>query len=160
MLIYRLPDTVDRQGNTWAFWPWILSNRAEVWERFGTEDEAIERMKQMNEEDENEEFSDGGRPFNTFRDGKVHVLSEECATCIFRPHTRPVPGARVAELVRNTKDEEGATVVCHSTIYREDPQENAICRGWYDRLGDQDNLITMAQRLGIIEEQEPPVSRN
>lgn len=26
---------------------------------------------------------------NVFRDGKVHVLSQECATCIFNPHTRP-----------------------------------------------------------------------
>ena len=39
-------------------------------------------------------------PHNIFRDGKVHVLSEECKTCIFNPHTRPVSGARVAGMVR------------------------------------------------------------
>jgi hypothetical protein len=90
---------------------------------------------------------------NIFRDGKVHVLSEKCATCIFNPHTRPVSGARVAEMVRETLDEDGATVVCHSTLYGD---ENAICRGWYDRLGDRDPIIGLAQAMDVIEEVPPP----
>jgi len=98
---------------------------------------------------------------NIFRDGKVHVLSEECATCIFRPRERPVPGSRVAEMVRDTKDDPGATVVCHHTIYGEnaDPEtgepRNAVCRGWYDRLGDRDPIIQLAKAMDIIVEQEP-----
>lgn len=90
-----------------------------------------------------------------YRDGKVHVLSEECGTCIFRPATRPVDGARVAGMVRETMDEPGATVVCHSTLYRDDVQ-HAICRGWYDRLGGRDPILRMAQAMGVIEEQDPP----
>jgi len=90
-----------------------------------------------------------------YRDGKVHVLSEECGTCIFRPATRPVDGARVAGLVRETIDEPGATVVCHSTLYRDDVR-HAICRGWYDRLGDRDPILRLAQAMGVIEEQTPP----
>lgn len=96
---------------------------------------------------------------NIFRDGKVHVLSEECATCIFKPHDRPVDGARVAGMVRDTKDDPGATVVCHKTLYNQDGKndtEHAICRGWYDRLGDKDPILQVAQRMGVIEEQEPP----
>jgi len=93
-------------------------------------------------------------PHNIFRDGKVHVLSEECKTCIFNPHTRPVSGARVAGMVRDTMSTDGSTVVCHSTLYEPEgaPKENAICRGWYDRLGDRDPLLQAADRLGIIEE--------
>lgn len=96
---------------------------------------------------------------NAYRDGKVHVLSEKCATCIFRPHERPVDGARVAGMVRATMDTDGATVVCHHTLYQKEgnPQENAICRGWYERLGDRDSLLQAAERMGIIKEVPPPV---
>jgi len=86
---------------------------------------------------------------NVYREGKVHVMSEECSTCIFKPHQRPVPGARVAELVRDTKDTDGATVVCHHTIMGD--TDNAICRGWYDRLGMNDPVIRMAVVTGVIE---------
>lgn len=92
---------------------------------------------------------------NVFRDGKVHVLSRECATCIFNPATRPVEGSRVAELVRGTMNEDGSTVVCHSTLYKDSERKHAVCRGWYDRLGERDGLLQVAERLGIIEEQEP-----
>jgi hypothetical protein len=93
---------------------------------------------------------------NVYRDGKVHVLARECDTCIFRPHARPVPGARVAELVRETRDDAGASVVCHSTLYRDEPGEHAICRGWFDRLGDRDPIIRLAVALDVIVEQPPP----
>jgi hypothetical protein len=105
--------------------------------------------------DEDEPDTDAGRPFNTYRDGKVHVLSEQCATCIFNPHTRPVEGARVAGMVRDTIAQEGATVVCHHTLYGA-KQENAICRGWYDRLADRDNVLRLAKAMGAIEEVPPP----
>jgi hypothetical protein len=93
---------------------------------------------------------------NIYRDGKVHVLSRECETCIFRPKSRPVDGRRVAGMVRETKDEPGATVVCHSTLYGEGPEENAVCRGWYDRLADRDPILRLAKAVGAIGEQEPP----
>lgn len=93
---------------------------------------------------------------NVYRNGKVHVLSEECATCIFRPATRPVNGRRVAGMVTDTKDEPGATVVCHSTLYRGEPEEHAICRGWYDRLGDRDPILGLAAEMGVLVDQEPP----
>lgn len=93
---------------------------------------------------------------NVYRDGKVHVLSEECATCIFRPATRPVSGRRVAGLVRETTDEPGSTVVCHSTLYRGEPEEHAICRGWFDRLGHRDPILRFAAAAGVLVEQQPP----
>ena len=93
---------------------------------------------------------------NIYCDGEVHVLREECATCIFKPHARPVSGARVADMVRATKGEPGATVVCHSTLYRGDDVQHAICRGWYDRLGDQDPILRLARAANIIVEDEVP----
>lgn len=104
---------------------------------------------------DDEPQTDYGRPFNTYRDGKIHLLSEKCATCIFNPHTRPVDGARVAGMVRDTMDAEGATVVCHHTLYNE-KQENAICRGWYDRFADRDNVLQLAKAMNVIEEVPPP----
>jgi hypothetical protein len=92
--------------------------------------------------------------FNVFRDGRVHVLSEECETCIFRPHERFVPGARVAEIVRETKDADGSTLICHSTIIH--GEDNAICRGWFDRLADQDSILSTAKQWGMVEYDLPP----
>lgn len=93
---------------------------------------------------------------NIYRDGVVHVMSEECSSCIFRPHDRPVAGARVAEMVRETLAEDGATIVCHSTLYDLDgnaDQAHAICRGGYDRLSDRDPILRLAAAMGRIEEQ-------
>jgi hypothetical protein len=92
---------------------------------------------------------------NVYRDEKIHVAASMCDTCIFRPHERPVDGRRVANMVRETKDKDGATVVCHHTLDQE-PQENAICRGWYDRLGDRDPILQLAKNMGVIEFQEVP----
>jgi hypothetical protein len=58
-------------------------------------------------------------------------------------------------MVRDTKDTDGSTVVCHSTLYKDSERQHAVCRGWHDRLGAQDGLLQVAERLGIIEEQEP-----
>jgi len=96
-------------------------------------------------------------PINVYRDGEVHVLSRECATCIFNPHTRPIEGARVAEMVTETKDEPGSTVICHSTLYKDSgPARHAICRGWFDRLGDRDPILRLARAMDVVVEQEPP----
>ena len=84
-----------------------------------------------------------------YRDGRIHVLTEQCSTCIFNPHTRPVPGARVAEMVLGTKDTDLATVPCHHTLYGM-AEHNAICRGWWDRFATRDNLLRYAMRIGIV----------
>lgn len=97
-------------------------------------------------------------PADIYRDGKVHVLADKCDTCIFKPHARPlgVDGARVASMVRDTKDDPGATVPCHSTLYRPDKDENAVCRGWWDRFAQADPILRQAEALGIIEYQPVP----
>lgn len=94
---------------------------------------------------------------NVFREGKVHVMRKECLTCVFKPHERPVSGARVAEMVKDTLKVDGSTIVCHHTLMESETggqQRNAICRGWYDRLGDTDVIIRLARVMDVIEEQD------
>jgi hypothetical protein len=84
-----------------------------------------------------------------FREGEVHVLADLCSSCIFKPHHRPVDGARVAGMVRDTRDEPGATVPCHKTLYGQ-TDHNAICRGWWDRFADRDPILRMAVAADMI----------
>lgn len=85
-----------------------------------------------------------------YRDGKVHVMSDMCSTCIFST-SRPVPGSRVAELVRATADIEGGNVPCHHTTYGQSDSGEAVCRGWYDRFADRDVTFRLAASSGVIE---------
>ena len=94
-------------------------------------------------------------PLDIFRDGEVHVLADLCGSCIFKPHHRPVEGQRVAELIRGTRDEDGATVPCHQTLYGQ-TEQNAICRGWWDRFHDRDPILRMAVGRGIVTYDEVP----
>lgn len=94
-------------------------------------------------------------PFNVWRDGKVHVASAECSTCIFRPAARSVPGHRVAELIRQVRrGGAGSSIICHSTCYSPGRDEHAICRGWYDRLGGGDPILSLAAASDLIAFQE------
>lgn len=67
---------------------------------------------------------------NVFREVRVHVKAEKCATCIFRPGNlmRLEPG-RVEDMVAQAKRAE-SVIVCHSTLAT---GKNAVCRGFFDR---------------------------
>lgn len=131
MLIYRLPDTVDRQGNTWAFWPWILSNRADVWERFATEEEAIERMNQMD-------------------DAPAKARKTPCASC---PYRQDVPSGVWHESEYEKLEKYDGDIgdqmqhfpeSCHAfSCHQGDGQ---LCSGW---LGHRDPTELIAVRLGV-----------
>ena len=85
-----------------------------------------------------------------FRDGMVHVLSEKCATCIFRPgnlmHLRP---GRVKEMVEETKRNKSC-IICHETL---GTKHGAVCRGFYDKHATL--TLKIAESMGCIEWQEP-----
>lgn len=85
-----------------------------------------------------------------YRDGRVHVVGKDCDACAFTPN-RIIPGARVAEIVRETKGETGASFICHKTTIAGQGQEDAVCKGWYDRFADDDPIFAVARRLGYIE---------
>ena len=95
-------------------------------------------------------------PGNTFRDGKIHVMREKCANCLLSPD-RLVSGARAAEIVRSTKDDDGATFTCHRASMA---GEDAICRGWYDKFAASDMVLRLAESMGVIEEVDDPLTEH
>lgn len=85
---------------------------------------------------------------NTYRDGKVHVAATKCNACLLSPD-RIVSGSRAAQIVKDTKDDSGATFTCHKgTLSGED----MICRGWYDKFAKDDPILRMAVAMDAIEE--------
>jgi len=94
-----------------------------------------------------------GRKQNVYRDGKVHVASEKCEQCLFTPK-RLVSGAHAAEIVRKTTgpdSEAGSAFNCHKGTIAD---KDAICAGWYEKFGDKDPILIMAEKLGAIERQD------
>lgn len=83
-----------------------------------------------------------------FRDGRVHVLSGKCATCIFRPGNlmRLAPG-RVKEMVDGCV-EGGGVIPCHSTLGTDSP---AVCRGFFDGYADRILALRLAGVMEMLE---------
>lgn len=79
----------------------------------------------------------------------VPVLSERCATCVFRPgdpmHLRP---GRLRELIRDNLAA-GALLVCHETTYGQ-TEEEAMCRGFWDRFREQTNVWRVMERVARL----------
>lgn len=84
---------------------------------------------------------------DVFRNGRVHVKSEMCPTCIFRPgNLMHLEEGRVTGMVR--EGGEGGCIPCHETLYQGGGE--AVCRGFYN--GHRNQALQIAQRLGIVEE--------
>ena len=89
---------------------------------------------------------------------KPRLLTEKCATCIFRPgnkmHIRP---GRVRSMVTEAL-QNGGTITCHDTLeYGAAPEfGEAVCRGFYDAHGPRSNLVRIMERLGGFEQVAPP----
>jgi len=83
---------------------------------------------------------------DAYRDGRVHVCGEMCATCIFRPgNLMRLHAGRVREMVDEARREESA-IICHSTLQG----PNAVCRGFFERYPTQP--LQIADRLGLLVE--------
>jgi hypothetical protein len=99
-------------------------------------------------------------PFRKDDDGvdRVHVLSERCDTCVFRPgNLMSLNPGRMKDLVETNRERDTA-FACHQTIYRDD-RDQAICRGYYDAYGKEITPLRMATAFGIIAEVEPPTKQ-
>lgn len=89
---------------------------------------------------------------------RPQVLSERCATCVFRPgnlmHLSP---GRLAVIIESNVSA-GAALICHSTLpYGPHPEVGqAVCRGYYDAYGDSVAVIQVVNRLGGFKEIPPP----
>ena len=91
-------------------------------------------------------------PVNAFRNGEVHVVSEQCSTCIFRPGNLMMlePG-RVKDMVDQTVAADSA-ITCHSTLGTD---QNAVCRGFFDAYDT--TPLRLAQAFDVVVF-DPPVS--
>ncbi len=79
--------------------------------------------------EENLEYEDEFKN-NTFDGQFIHVLSERCKTCIFRPgNLMHLPPGRVSEMCDEAQENNGA-IICHSTL---DKEQQAVCKGFFDR---------------------------
>ena len=87
-----------------------------------------------------------------YRGGKVHVLEEQCSTCVFRPGNlmRLAPG-RLKDLQSSNVDA-GSALTCHQTLpYSGTNAPPSVCRGFYDAYRDDVQALQLADRLGVIE---------
>ena len=95
-------------------------------------------------------------PKPIFSDGKVHVMSEKCSTCIFRPgnlmHLSP---GKVKEMVDRSIGDESA-ITCHKTLpfAANHGQQQAVCRGFMESYAGQVSTLRLALHFGIIKEVE------
>lgn len=96
-----------------------------------------------------------------YRDGKVHVLSEKCSTCVFRQgNVMHLPPGRLTGMVKDSIAEDAA-ITCHQTLpYGEyEVEGQAVCRGFYDQHGDKVTPLRLASAFGVLAEQEPPTRK-
>lgn len=91
--------------------------------------------------------------------GKPRLLSEQCATCIYRPGNpmRLNPG-RLAEMTRLALQQGSQGVICHDTLpYGGHPAFGpALCRGFYDGYAARSNFIRVINRIGGFAAVDPP----
>ncbi|HYS38752.1 MAG TPA: hypothetical protein VEO01_24285 [Pseudonocardiaceae bacterium] len=89
--------------------------------------------------------------------GGSRVLSEQCATCIFRAGNLMFlePG-RLAALVADALPD--SFIVCHDTLtYGRFPGYGpAMCRGFVDRYGDRSRAVVLLRLCGRLVEVPPP----
>lgn len=90
-----------------------------------------------------------------YADGRIHVLSAECATCVFRPgNLMRLPAGRLAGMIRSAIADDSA-IICHSTLYGQAPQEG-VCRGFFDRYGRDTLPLRLAVVCDVITFIDPP----
>lgn len=89
---------------------------------------------------------------NNYRDGKVYVMAEMCATCVFRPgNLMDLQPGRLRYMVKKSLDDDAA-ITCHKTI---DTDNNAVCRGFFDRHQRDVTPLRLAAHCGALAFQEP-----
>lgn len=89
-----------------------------------------------------------------FHDGKVHVHSRMCPTCIFRPgNLMHLEKGRVEQMVKQATEAESC-IPCHQTL----EGEQAVCRGFFNK--HRTSPLQIAERLGFIKFVKPPRKEN
>lgn len=93
-----------------------------------------------------------------YRDGRVHVLSEKCSSCIFRPindgRIKGLRPGRIAGMVREARANE-SVIPCHQTIHTDEVRP-AVCRGYFDTSGDHVVALRLARLMDVLAFDDPP----
>jgi hypothetical protein len=109
------------------------------------------------DEDDSEEPVSCFPPVAAGGDRRPRVLTEQCVTCIYRPGNKMhLRAGRLREMTDMALRQGCQGVICHDTLHRSDGYLPALCRGFYDKFGPQNNFIRVAWRLGGFAEVSPP----
>jgi hypothetical protein len=88
---------------------------------------------------------------------KTRLLSQQCATCIFRPgNPMSLAPGRLHDLVDQARTR-GSFIICHETLPYADPPPGvkpAICRGFHDRY-DTAALQIVGRLWGFVDVDPP-----
>jgi hypothetical protein len=88
--------------------------------------------------------------------GKMRVLAEQCATCIFRPGN--LMQLRDGALKALTEGAADTFVTCHDTLPNWSQEQPAVCRGFYDGYAEKSRTLQVLVPLfGGVELVPPPV---
>lgn len=94
-----------------------------------------------------QEIGDPDTGADVFRDGRVHVRATPCHECLLGPN-RLVSGGRAREIIRHTRYTDAASFICHRHQVSDEPA--SICSAWFDRYAEEDRLLQLAKRVGIV----------
>lgn len=87
-----------------------------------------------------------------FRDGKVHVLTKQCATCVFHSGNKMSLGEGALEALVSSNLKVDSAFACHETL----DDKQAICRGFFNRYQKDVTPLRLAIAFQVIEFQPPP----
>lgn len=83
-----------------------------------------------------------------YRDGFVHVVREQCSTCVLRSgNLMHLQQGRLKDML-TANLEAGSAYACHQTL----GGEHALCKAYVDQYGDRLFVIRLARTLGVIKE--------
>lgn len=84
----------------------------------------------------------------------MHVMSEKCDTCIFRPgNLMRLEAGRVESMTTEAVRDQGH-IPCHKRLDSTD--ERAICRGFFDVHKHDVLALQLAERMKIVVFDTPP----
>lgn len=88
---------------------------------------------------------------NVYRDGHMHVMATKCSTCIYRPgNLMELRPGRKEGMEREAVANQGV-ITCHKTL---GTKANAVCRGFFDTQKHEVGLLSAAERMGVLVEQD------
>lgn len=93
----------------------------------------------------NEDYDDEEPVPPVYDNTGVHVMAEQCSTCIFRPgNLMQLNKGGLKGMVEDCNRED-VNVICHQTLGRD---VGAICRGSFDLRPGQ--MTQIAERIGLL----------